>query len=279
MLKITIAQLNPTLGDIDGNVAKMIAAARQAGTQGAELVVFTELGLTGYHLALGTTGDMTRTLKGLDVGKEYRVSVRYARDNRTAGTAPGTADLSIADLTQALSTSTAPMTASISSCVTIPGRRMRGGSVARVMTVLSTPTSHAPPSMTASILPSISAITSLALVGLGLPEIFALGAAIGLSEISMRSSADLLSGILTATVSRFPETTLEILSLFFIIIVSAAGQNFSAIILTFSGISLTSGAKSSSFAICTIRGLSLGRPFAMKILRTASSSNALAARP
>jgi NAD+ synthase (glutamine-hydrolysing) len=68
MLKITIAQLNPTLGDIDGNVAKMIAAARQAGMQGAELVVFTELGLTGYHPAdlLEEPGFLQRVDAGLD---------------------------------------------------------------------------------------------------------------------------------------------------------------------------------------------------------------------
>ncbi|SHN22437.1 NAD+ synthase [Rhizobacter sp. OV335] len=68
MLRITIAQLNPTLGDIDGNVAKMIAAARQAGTQGAELVVFTELGLTGYHPAdlLEEPGFLQRVDAGLD---------------------------------------------------------------------------------------------------------------------------------------------------------------------------------------------------------------------
>jgi NAD+ synthetase len=49
MLKITIAQLNYTVGDIDGNVAKMIAAAQQAAVDNAELVVFSELSLTGYY--------------------------------------------------------------------------------------------------------------------------------------------------------------------------------------------------------------------------------------
>ncbi len=93
---------------IDSEV-QLVRAAGEAAPPAANNM--GGLGLTGYHLALGTTGDMTRTLKGLDVGKEYRVSVRYARDNRTAGTAPGTADLSIADLTQALSTSTASTTA------------------------------------------------------------------------------------------------------------------------------------------------------------------------
>lgn len=48
MLKITLAQLNFTVGDIDGNVAKMVAAAQQAALAGAELVVFSELSLCGY---------------------------------------------------------------------------------------------------------------------------------------------------------------------------------------------------------------------------------------
>ncbi|HMC14412.1 MAG TPA: NAD+ synthase [Albitalea sp.] len=49
MMKLTLAQLDVTIGDIDGNVAKMIAAARQASIAGSQLVVFTELSLTGYY--------------------------------------------------------------------------------------------------------------------------------------------------------------------------------------------------------------------------------------
>jgi len=49
MLTITIAQLNYTVGDIEGNAHKMIAAAQQAAMQGSELVVFSELSLTGYY--------------------------------------------------------------------------------------------------------------------------------------------------------------------------------------------------------------------------------------
>jgi NAD+ synthetase len=49
MLRITLAQLNPTLGDIAANVARMREAAVQAQAQGAHLVVFPELSLTGYH--------------------------------------------------------------------------------------------------------------------------------------------------------------------------------------------------------------------------------------
>lgn len=68
MLKITVAQLNPTVGDVSGNVAKMIAAAQQAATQGAELIVFTELCLSGYYPAdlLEEPGFLQRVDDGLD---------------------------------------------------------------------------------------------------------------------------------------------------------------------------------------------------------------------
>ena len=49
MLRITVAQLNWMVGDIAGNVAKMIAAARAAAAANADLVVFSELSLTGYY--------------------------------------------------------------------------------------------------------------------------------------------------------------------------------------------------------------------------------------
>ena len=51
MLKITLAQLNPTVADIDGNVRRMVAAAHQAVLAGAELLVCPELSLTGYSPA------------------------------------------------------------------------------------------------------------------------------------------------------------------------------------------------------------------------------------
>ena len=49
MLKLTIAQLSVTIGDVAGNVQKMTAAARQAHDDGSALVVFTELALTAYY--------------------------------------------------------------------------------------------------------------------------------------------------------------------------------------------------------------------------------------
>ena len=45
---ITLAQLNPTVGDVAGNAAKARAARAQARTEGADLVVFPELFIAGY---------------------------------------------------------------------------------------------------------------------------------------------------------------------------------------------------------------------------------------
>jgi NAD+ synthase len=47
-LKISLAQLNPVVGDIAGNVAKIRAARIAAAGEGADLVICTELCITGY---------------------------------------------------------------------------------------------------------------------------------------------------------------------------------------------------------------------------------------
>ncbi|CUK01426.1 Glutamine-dependent NAD(+) synthetase [Ruegeria denitrificans] len=47
--RITLAQLNPTVGDIDGNAAKALAAWQQAREAGADLVAFPEMFITGYN--------------------------------------------------------------------------------------------------------------------------------------------------------------------------------------------------------------------------------------
>ena len=49
MLDIAVAQLNLTVGDLDGNVRQMTTAARRAWEQRADVVVFPELALTGYY--------------------------------------------------------------------------------------------------------------------------------------------------------------------------------------------------------------------------------------
>lgn len=47
-LRIALAQLNPVVGDIAGNLQKAVEARREAEIAGADLVVFSELFLTGY---------------------------------------------------------------------------------------------------------------------------------------------------------------------------------------------------------------------------------------
>ena len=47
-LKVALAQLNPKVGDVDGNLAKVRAARTEANKQGAELVLTSELVLAGY---------------------------------------------------------------------------------------------------------------------------------------------------------------------------------------------------------------------------------------
>jgi len=48
ILKIALAQANPTVGDIAGNIAKLRAMRARAGELGADVVVFPELFITGY---------------------------------------------------------------------------------------------------------------------------------------------------------------------------------------------------------------------------------------
>ena len=47
-LRITLAQVNPTVGDLCGNVDLCIEAAREAAARGSDIVVFPELVLAGY---------------------------------------------------------------------------------------------------------------------------------------------------------------------------------------------------------------------------------------
>jgi len=47
-LTLALAQLNPTVGDLAGNAAKVRAARAEAHTRGADLVVYPELAISGY---------------------------------------------------------------------------------------------------------------------------------------------------------------------------------------------------------------------------------------
>ncbi|MEO7057131.1 MAG: NAD+ synthase [Caldimonas sp.] len=47
-VKVALAQINATVGDLAGNVARIVAAARRAHVEGARVVLTPELGLCGY---------------------------------------------------------------------------------------------------------------------------------------------------------------------------------------------------------------------------------------
>ncbi len=47
-MKIAIAQLNPTIGDLTGNAQKILEAAKQAANQGIRLLLTPEISLCGY---------------------------------------------------------------------------------------------------------------------------------------------------------------------------------------------------------------------------------------
>ena len=46
--RLALAQMNPTVGDIDGNTARIIEYVERAQECGADLVAFPELAITGY---------------------------------------------------------------------------------------------------------------------------------------------------------------------------------------------------------------------------------------
>ncbi len=79
MIHIAVAQLNYFVGDIEGNAQKMIAAAQQAALEGAELIVFSELSLTGYYPGdlLDELRFMERVAAGID---ELRSASRQLRN-------------------------------------------------------------------------------------------------------------------------------------------------------------------------------------------------------
>jgi predicted amidohydrolase len=49
-IKIALAQFNTKLGDVNANLHKHLNLIDQARQQGADLVIFPELSLTGYAL-------------------------------------------------------------------------------------------------------------------------------------------------------------------------------------------------------------------------------------
>lgn len=48
VLRVALAQINPTVGDLDGNVVKLLRAYDEAEQSGCDLIAFPELSITGY---------------------------------------------------------------------------------------------------------------------------------------------------------------------------------------------------------------------------------------
>jgi NAD+ synthetase len=47
-MKIALAQINPTIGDFDANCSRIVAQAKAAAAQGAQLTIFSEMCVMGY---------------------------------------------------------------------------------------------------------------------------------------------------------------------------------------------------------------------------------------
>jgi NAD+ synthase (glutamine-hydrolysing) len=71
-MRVGFAQINTTVGDIEANCRKIIAAYREAIKQGAELVLTPELALTGYppQDLVFKSGFVSQTLQQLEVLQE-----------------------------------------------------------------------------------------------------------------------------------------------------------------------------------------------------------------
>ena len=50
-IRIAIGQINPTVGQVDSNLAKVIEACERANTDQAEIIVFGELAISGYPIS------------------------------------------------------------------------------------------------------------------------------------------------------------------------------------------------------------------------------------
>lgn len=92
-MRVCLAQLNTTVGDIEGNVRKIIATLQRASSRGVALVVFPELTITGYPPLdlLERSAFIEANLRGLhDVVRATFSSpsvlvVGYAEPNPSAG--------------------------------------------------------------------------------------------------------------------------------------------------------------------------------------------------
>src|SRR5688572_31784113 len=87
-MRIALAQINPTVGDIESNARKIVEFTARATAGGANVVVFPELSVTGYPakdllLKPGFVDDNLRAVRriAVRVGRGVDVLVGYAERN------------------------------------------------------------------------------------------------------------------------------------------------------------------------------------------------------
>ncbi|WP_050470388.1 NAD+ synthase [Herbaspirillum chlorophenolicum] len=82
MLRIAIAQLNPTVGDFDGNAVQIIDAMQRAAAGRADLVAFPELAVCGYYP--GDLLEEPRFLRNIEAALERIIAATRALPGLTA---------------------------------------------------------------------------------------------------------------------------------------------------------------------------------------------------
>ena len=99
-VRLALAQINPTVGDLDANAALIARFTRQARERGADLVVFPELALTGYPprdlvLQEGFVADAAAAAKRLGEGESGGLTLVFGvplpLDGERGAGAPGAA--------------------------------------------------------------------------------------------------------------------------------------------------------------------------------------------
>ena len=105
VLRIALAQLNPTVGDLDGNLKRLVEAYGQADAAGCDIVAFPELATTGYppedlvlkpgfvadnerlvHEFASTTGTCTAVIGYVDEDRDLFNAAAVCGGGRVLGT-------------------------------------------------------------------------------------------------------------------------------------------------------------------------------------------------
>jgi predicted amidohydrolase len=88
-LRIAVAQIHAELGELDGNLERHLAMITRARQQGAEVLLFPELSLTGYGLGRGVhevamDPDAHRLRQLADAAGDMFVTVGYVEEDHAA---------------------------------------------------------------------------------------------------------------------------------------------------------------------------------------------------